>query len=168
MITTYPGEYNLAGNSDWFMSHTSSNCYLLDNPGVYLARHGFLPDEEVWLTQEDVAKGEDTVVKRAIEWIQNLSYAHDIIVDKTNVKPGIDSVMITAIVENPNKHDLSVKAVVRNTDSTITDQLALFDDGQHGDDAANDKVFKINQGPCTILALALSSCLKQNCRATIS
>lgn len=33
---------------------------------------GFEVDEEVWLTPDDVAQGHDTVVERAIEWIQNL------------------------------------------------------------------------------------------------
>jgi hypothetical protein len=30
-------------------------------------------DEEVWLTQEDVAKGEDTVVKAAMAWIKSIT-----------------------------------------------------------------------------------------------
>jgi hypothetical protein len=124
----------------WDMWNADANAYLVSNPGNYLSRTESHVDEEVWLTQEDVAKGEDTVVKRAMEWIQNLVHAHDVTVDKTYIKPGIDSVGITAKVENPNQHNLSVEAVVRNMDSTITDNFNLFDDGMHGDGEANDNL----------------------------
>ena len=33
---------------------------------------GFDIDEEIWLEKDDVEKGEDTVVKRGMEWIMNL------------------------------------------------------------------------------------------------
>jgi hypothetical protein len=35
----------------------------------YLIHKGVQPDEEVWLTRDGVAKGEDDVVKRALAWI---------------------------------------------------------------------------------------------------
>jgi hypothetical protein len=35
----------------------------------YLVHKGVQPDEEVWLTRDGVAKGEDDVVKRALAWI---------------------------------------------------------------------------------------------------
>jgi hypothetical protein len=126
---------------NWEAGYAPMNAYLVSNPGNYLMHVGFDVDEEVWLTQEDVAKGEDTVVKRAIEWINNLAYAHDVTVNKTYAVPDNDSVIITAKVENPNQHELSVEAVIRNVDSTITDNLTMFDDGMHGDGAANDNLW---------------------------
>jgi len=137
-FSAWSAEYINLGFSDWMFACTIYNAYLVSNPGIYLTHTDLPVDEEVWLIQEDVAKGEDTVVKRAIEWIQNLAYAHDVTVDKTYLKPGIDSVLITATVENPNQHNLSVEAVVRNIDSTVTDNFDLFDDGMHGDGDAND------------------------------
>jgi hypothetical protein len=62
--TRHPG-------SGWDMWNTDANAYLVSNPGVYLSRTESHVDEEVWLTPEDVARGEDTVVKRAIEWIKS-------------------------------------------------------------------------------------------------
>ena len=127
--------------TDWTMIYAFGNGYLVGDRGNYLCRIESYVDEEIWLTQDDVAKGEDTVVKRAIEWAQNLSYAHDVKVDKLYAVPGIDDVTITAIVQNPNEHELSVKAVVRSVDLAVTDSLPLFDDGSHGDDMADDNVW---------------------------
>jgi hypothetical protein len=125
----------------WEAGYAPHNVFLVDDPDNYIMHVGSKVDEEIWLTQEDVAKGEDSVVKRAIEWIQNLSYAHDVEVNKLYVKPGADSVKVTALVENPNENELSVTMTIRNQDSTITDQQNLFDDGLHGDGDANDNLW---------------------------
>jgi hypothetical protein len=125
----------------WQMSNAKSNAYFVNDPGTYLSRSESHVDEEIWLTQEDVAKREDTVVKRAIEWIQNLSYAHDVTVDKLYVNPGTDSVKITAWVENPNEHQLSLMARIKSMNDTFIDSLNLYDDGMHGDRSADDNLW---------------------------
>ena len=135
----YPGEMEL--HEDWYWSYTNSNVYRIDEPGKYLTHKAFPPDEEVWLTQEDVAKGEDTVVKRAIEWIQNLAHAHDVSVNETYVIPNTDSIIVTAHIENPNHHELSLVAEINNLDDVFVDSLMLYDDGMHGDSVANDDVW---------------------------
>jgi hypothetical protein len=127
--------------SGWMMILAFANAYPVNDPGQYLSRSESHVDEEIWLTRDDVANGEDTVVKRAIEWIQNLSHAHDVAVDKLYVESQTDSVSVNALVENPNEHQLSVMATIRNPDSTITDQISLYDDGLHGDGNANDKIW---------------------------
>jgi C-terminal processing protease CtpA/Prc len=43
--------------------------YLIDGH-LYLAHTGVQPDEVVWLTPDDVARGQDTVVDAAIAWIE--------------------------------------------------------------------------------------------------
>ncbi|MCW9064735.1 MAG: S41 family peptidase, partial [Ignavibacteriaceae bacterium] len=58
--------------------------------------------EEVWLTPDGVANGEDDVVSRAVEWMNNLVYPHNIVTDKTYYIPGVDSAHIYATIENPN------------------------------------------------------------------
>ena len=52
--------------ADFTMSDSESD-------SVSRARRAVQPDEEVWLTRDDLAKGEDTVVKRALEWIQEVN-----------------------------------------------------------------------------------------------
>jgi hypothetical protein len=131
-LSSYPG---------WYGTYSLRNVYLIDNPDKYLMHTGFNVDEEIWLTQEDVVNGEDTVVKRAIEWIQNLAYAHDVVVNKTYAQPGIDSVIVTTQVENPNQHELSIIAYINNMNGVTIDSLTLFDYGDHGDGAANDNIW---------------------------
>jgi hypothetical protein len=127
--------------ADWTSIITLTNEAAYDHPDDYLTHRSIEPDEHVWLEPDDVVKGEDTVVKRAIEWIQNLAYAHDVMVDKTYAVPETEHVVISTTVENPNEHEISVEAVIRNVDSTITDNLTLYDDGVHGDGESEDKLW---------------------------
>jgi hypothetical protein len=64
-----------------YMIPTSSMYSNVPGEG-FLMHKGVQPDEEVWLTRDGVARGEDDVVKRALEWISSLSYAHDITVSE--------------------------------------------------------------------------------------
>lgn len=128
-------------SNDWVFWITLSNLSLTEQPDEFLTHLNIPPDEEIWLTQEDVAKGEDTVVKRALEWIQNLAHAHDVTVNKTYAKPGVDSVIITAQVENPNQHELEVTARLHNFDGVFIDSFNLFDDGMHGDSIEGDNLW---------------------------
>jgi len=54
--------------ADWFFTKATGSGYLLDGHR-YLAHTGAEVDQEVWLTQEDVVQGRDTVVEAAIRWI---------------------------------------------------------------------------------------------------
>jgi len=127
--------------SGWSMSIAEGNAYLVSDPDNYLSRAESHVDEEIWLTQEDVAKGEDTVVKRAIEWITNLTHAHDVTVDKTYAINNIDTVFITAQVENPNQHEISITANVENLADVKMDSLILYNDGAHGDGSAGNNIW---------------------------
>ena len=79
---------------------------LWENTGNYLTHLNIPVDEEVWFTREDVAKGEDTVVKRAMEWINNLAYAHNVSINKICAESSNDTVLVSAIVVNPNNDEL--------------------------------------------------------------
>ncbi|UCH63699.1 MAG: hypothetical protein JSU77_04430 [Fidelibacterota bacterium] len=126
--------------SEWYGQYAPHNVFLADDPDNYLMHVGFEVDEEVWLTQEDVAKGEDTVVKRAIEWIQieNQVRPHDVAVYPAYAAPGVDTVIITTQVANPYNHTISALARLVSTDSTLVDSTSLYDDGNHDDGAASD------------------------------
>jgi len=106
-------------------------------PPRLLERAEFPVDEEVWLTQADVVKGEDTVVKRALAWIKGVAYAHDVAVSSRFCHPGMDTLRLTAQVENPNSHPISVKAYIKR-DTTVVDSMAFADDGLHGDGKTDD------------------------------
>jgi hypothetical protein len=116
---------NFSLGSDWYVFYPNHAFYLLENAGQYLAHFSQGVDEEVWLEAKDVVNGEDTVVKRAIEWINNLSYAHDVVVDNSYIKPVTENVIISADVENPNDHNLSVVAYISLNDTFIVDSVNL-------------------------------------------
>jgi hypothetical protein len=107
----------------------------------YLIHKGVQPDEQVWLTRDGVAKGEDDVVKRALAWIMSLSYAHDVKTSKDTLRSSSDSVTVTARVENPGSHTVFVSAIVTIAQGTQVDSLVLLNDGLHGDGAAGDSIW---------------------------
>ena len=65
------------GDPDWWFRFATSSGILLDDPSDYLIHRGAHVDEKVWFTQEDVANGEDTVVKAAIAWINGISNVNE-------------------------------------------------------------------------------------------
>jgi hypothetical protein len=106
-------------------------------PNTPLWGQEFPIDEQVWLTRDGVAKGEDDVVKRARAWITTLSYAYDVRLSQ----PSRDTLRITARVENPLAHTLKVLVTLRDDLGALIDSVALKDDGLHSDGAANDGIW---------------------------
>jgi hypothetical protein len=94
----------------------------------YLIHKGVQPDETVWLTRDGVANGEDDVVKRALAWMDSLAYAHDVLVNRDTVKSSLDSIHITARVENPGHHTLAVSAIVTNALGAQVDSVVLVNE----------------------------------------
>ncbi len=56
------------GQSGWYYQKATGSGYMMVDH-EYLTHQGSPVDEEVWLTPDDVAIGVDTVVNRAIDWI---------------------------------------------------------------------------------------------------
>ena len=54
---------------DWFARVAETNTYAVGAPTDYLTHAEFPVDEPVWLHPNDVAAGEDTVVKAALRWL---------------------------------------------------------------------------------------------------
>jgi hypothetical protein len=123
--------------NSWQYSFPTSMIYSTVPGDGYLMHRELRPDEEVWLTRDGVAKGEDDVVKRALAWISSLSYARDVQLSRH----GLDTVTITARVVNPLGHVLNVTAVYRDGLGTLIDSVSMKDDGLHGDGAAGDSIW---------------------------
>lgn len=81
--------------------------------------------EEIWLTPDGVANGEDDVVNRAVEWMNNLVYAHNILTDKKYYTPGVDSVHIYTTIENPNSNQISAIAYLKTLAGVLIDSVNL-------------------------------------------
>jgi hypothetical protein len=111
-----------------------------NNEGVMIHK-SFPVDEEVWLTRDGVSKGEDDVVKRALEWINSLSYAHDVSLDRKYVRPGLDSVLVTATLTNPLHHAVGLSTIVTDANGSARDSVVLHNDGLHGDGLPGDSIW---------------------------
>lgn len=123
----------------WYYSLATGQMQSQVNNEGFLMHKSFPVDEEIWLTRDGVAKGEDDVVKRALDWIRTLSYAHDVQLSQTSR----DTIGVTARVENPLAHSLRIGVVLQDALGTFRDSLVLKDDGLHGDDAAGDNLWGI-------------------------
>ena len=119
---------------NWYYSYAGGQMQSFVNNEGFLMHKSFPVDEEVWLTQDGVAKGDDDVVERAIEWIGTLSHAHDVRVSRLS----IDTIHITARVENPLAHSLGVVARLADGSGALIDSVYLADDGLHGDSTSGD------------------------------
>ena len=126
---------------EWGFWYTSQSAVRISDPEIFLNRREFPVDDSVWFDAESVDAGKDAVVEKAMEWIQNLSYAHNVLANPGYVIPGTGTVTVTAKVENPNGHNLSVNARFTSMDSTITDTVSLFDDGNNNDGDPGDGIW---------------------------
>ncbi len=113
--------------ADWYfaIANTTTVDQLGEDSIRYLMHKGLTVDEEVWLTPEATRNGEDAVVSRAIEWIQNLAYAHDVQLSSGYVPPGYTDLQLSAIVENPDNHDLLVHAGISCNNELLEDSIIL-------------------------------------------
>jgi hypothetical protein len=125
----------------WEAGYAPMNVFLSSDPGNFLMHVGVEVDEEVWLTPEDVANGEDTVVKAALAWINTMIHAYNVKSDQSFIRPETDTLTITANVNNPADHNLHVAALINTLDNVFVDSLPMFDDGDHGDSLAGDGLY---------------------------
>lgn len=88
------------GYDSWYFTRATGSGYILPDH-KYMTHRSATIDEEVWLTQDDVARGDDTVVKTAMAWISDLTDANQIPIEIPN----------SAILQqnHPNPYNLSTK-----------------------------------------------------------
>ncbi|MFC2088817.1 S41 family peptidase, partial [Calditrichota bacterium] len=128
-------------SNDWMFLLTFSNLKMADQPNLFLTHLNITPDEELWLAREDAVRGEDTVVKRALEWIGQMIYALNVKPGSTFYQPRLDTLNITAKVANPDNHNINVAVLINTLDSVLVDSVSMFDDGNHGDSLAADGLY---------------------------
>jgi len=136
------GDYSTGTIPDAWAYQVPEDIVYSNVPGEgYQIHKGVQPDEEVWLTRDGVAKGQDDVVNRALAWITSLTYAHDVAIDRSYARPHLDSVTVTAKLTNPLSHACALSAVVTDIGGLIRDSLLLYNDGKHGDGQAGDSIW---------------------------
>ena len=62
-------------------------------------------------------------------------------VDKRYARIGIDDVLFRTEFSNRYNHQFNANLIYTNSDGTILDSMALFDDGLHGDSLSNDGIY---------------------------
>ena len=129
----YPANFYPIFNINYYQCRVDNGAlYSNYNNEGHLIHKGFPVDEEVWLTQEGVANGRDDVVKSALAWIKNLVYGHDLTKNISYCRPGIDTLKISALVENPNSHQISSMVYIENLESSFIDSVELYKTGVSG------------------------------------
>ena len=91
-----PSDISSAG---WYMSYSFLDKYNINNPNVYLNRKEYPIDFPVWHNRNDVAAGKDAIVEKALEWINNLVYPHNVRLDKNYYPLAGDTLNIFTSVE---------------------------------------------------------------------
>ena len=76
-----------------------------------------------------MVNGDDTVVDSALAWINNMVYGHNLIIEKKTVSIGIDTLKISALIENPNSHQVYGTVSINNLLGTFWDSLNLAEVG---------------------------------------
>ena len=122
-ITNYKG---------WYLRYSISDMFHTNNPGVYLNRREFPIDYPVWFNKDNVANGKDDIVESALEWINNLVYGHNLTKNTSYCHPGIDTLKISNLVENPNSHQISSKIYIKSVEGSYIDSVLLSKTGLIG------------------------------------
>jgi Zn-dependent metalloprotease len=65
-------------------------------------------------------------------------FAKNGMVNNTYQIPGADTLILKTELVNPENHTIDVQAVIESLDLSITDTIAMHDDGMHHDDKAGD------------------------------
>ncbi|HKJ80801.1 MAG TPA: T9SS type A sorting domain-containing protein [Ignavibacteriaceae bacterium] len=126
------GDNKQLSSNDWVLLYSISDMFHVNQPGVYLNRSEFPIDFPVWHNPDDAALGKDAVVETALNWMNNLVYGHDIMLSSISLKPAIDTLKISALIENPNSHQTSSKVYIKNLEGSFVDSLQLTKSGLSG------------------------------------
>ena len=141
LMSSFGDNTYLKNFKDWFIQYSFGDMFHTSQPGVYLNRREFPIDEPVWFNPDDVAKGKDPVLIRAQEWMKGLSHIYDFTVVNPYVRPGIDSLVVTGILNNPAKHTMSAQVTITNSAGIVLDSALMKNDGLHGDGLPDDSVW---------------------------
>ena len=92
------------------------------------------------------------VIYTAIGWNRNAvinyinnyyqpAFANNVSLSYGYMQMGLDTLVITSMMENPGTHNVELFAKFESMDGSYVDSLELYDDGAHSDGAANDGLF---------------------------
>ena len=72
----------------------------------------------------------------------NMAYAKRLEIDRAYISPaGNDTLNFLVELSNPQNHDVTVIAYIKDPENTFLDSIQSYDDGQHGDYEIADNIF---------------------------
>ena len=110
---------------EWTLRYSEEDLTRVSDLNYFLNRKEIPIDFPIWHNKDDVAQGRDAVVETALEWMGNLVYGHDVNIDSNYYYPGIDTVNISAFIENPNSNSITAKIFIENLEETFIDSIDL-------------------------------------------
>jgi hypothetical protein len=121
---------HINGFPGWNLRFSIGDMFHVSTPEAYLNRKEFPIDDSVWFSSAGVVGGHDAVVDEALGWIQHVVYAHDVTTDRHWYQPGVDSLRLAARVENPDSHQISVRAYIKPLSGSVLDSIDLTPSGE--------------------------------------
>ncbi len=115
---------SIGGFPDWYLNYSKQDYALVSDNAYFLNRKELPIDFAVWHNKDDVAQGKDAVVEAALEWMGNLVYGRNVLTD-THYYEVSDTVSVSAIVENPNSHNVTARVYIENLETTFIDSIDL-------------------------------------------
>jgi len=116
------GDNSFIDIDGWTLRYSISDMFHVSNPEEYLNRQEFPIDFPVWFDVNDVANGEDTVVKQAIEWINNKVYPFNALPEKSYYLPG-SQISATVHLKNPNDHTITLWSLLNDSSTASYDSV---------------------------------------------
>ena len=104
----------------------------------------FAPDGTGW------SGGESDLIYKWIGFSERKIVSIQPYIDRAFAIHNVDSVLFTTTFLNLNNRQFTAKLIYTNSDSTLTDSLTLYDDGQHGDSQPNDGVYGVYIPPMNV------------------
>jgi len=136
---------------NWANSLGLSYPLLQDQNGMIASQYGVsgIPHNAILDTSMKViytaagySTGLHSIILNHITNYYEAAYANQLNTNLTEyVQMGIDTLEITAVMENPYNHNVELYATFNGTDGFYSDSLMLYDDGGHNDGAAGDGVY---------------------------
>ena len=120
-----------------------------DYPSVLKSSIGYFEDITfVSLTEGWIVADSGYILKTVTGGITpTYATGHRIALNRHYARPGMDSVYVTTVLEDPSHHVASLSAIVVDTLGVVRDSVRLYNDGLHGDASAGDSIWG-----CGILA----------------
>jgi hypothetical protein len=98
-------------------------------------------DFSVYYVRVDVRENATQTVLLSVYSASAGPFAEHCRIDQNYLRPGLDTLRISAKIVNPDSHSVRVRSLIESSDLSVIDTLDLFDNGTMGDSTAGDGIY---------------------------